>query len=178
MQSKIYIICWFWTWIIIAYRKFTIVHLKDSIHWRFSRCTKTKSMSSSQKLSEVWKSELSMWWNFFRLNNDFDYFFFHSFCRCFSSENWSVSIWVEMNWHRCRNGHYPFSIISRNWKFRRIKSGASKKVISKVKYHRLFISIATAFKAVCCQSVKVRYQFNRIPFYFYFVLFFVSSPVA
>lgn len=57
MQSRIYIICWFSIWIIIAYRKFTIVHSRGSIRWKFSLSTKIKSMSSNQRHFGDWKSE-------------------------------------------------------------------------------------------------------------------------
>lgn len=61
MRLRIYIICWFWIWITIASRKYTIVHSKDSIHWKSSRSTRTKSTLSNRMHSVDWKS-MCRWW--------------------------------------------------------------------------------------------------------------------
>lgn len=102
--------------------------------------------------------------------------FSSSFC-FFLSENWNVSIWAGMNWHRCRSDHYPFLIISRNWKFRRIKSEASKKVISKVKHQSSFFSsLSFVLDSIGTVLKTVRYQ-EHCEFVFHLIFHYLSSSI-
>lgn len=92
---------------------------------------------------------------------------FCTFCFIFNTHSGSLSVWIlaEMNWHQYHNELYPFSIIWKSWKSKRIRFVWSKRATLKVIICQLFSSSFFFLIQIVCipiWTLKIEEDFDRL----------------